>query len=296
MKRLVGLVVALFVVTGCGSFGLRSHPISLAFKSGDSYSYKLHAKLDYTVGAQGMSIPFKLELNAKDTVKVNSVDSSGVADVTINLSDITVKSTINGTDDSHAGKPETVKLKIASDGHIVNVNGTDVTAGSVPDFTGLGNGLISSVLPSGDVKVGDTWKKTLDSKPPMGTGTIHVQTDNTYLRDEKVGAVDTAVVESKITSAIDITLDTGSLGLPMASGGTRKSTSPAIQNVTVKGTLTSTVTSWIDTSGHRIVKTHSSGKTDATLDLSPASPTSTPPAFRGPFSFKGTQAVEIDPA
>jgi len=294
VKRLIALAIALVAVTACGSFGLRSHPISLAFKSGDTYSYKLHATLDYTVGAQGMSIPIKLDLNAKDTVKVNSVDSSGVADVTINLTDITIKSTFKGTDDTHVGKSETVNLKIASDGHIINVNGNDVTAGSLPDFTGLGNGLISAVLPSGDVKVGDTWKKTLDSKPPKGTGTIHVQTDNTYLRDEKVGTVDTAVVESKITSAIDITLDTGSLGLPMASAGAR--TSPAVQNVTMKGTLTSTVTSWIDAAAHRIVKTHSSGKTDATLALSMASPTTTPTAFQGPFSFKGTQSVEIDPA
>jgi hypothetical protein len=296
VKRLLALAIALVALTACGSFGLRSHPISLAFESGDSYSYKLHAKLDYTVGAQGMTIPFKLELNAKDTVKVNSVDSSGVADVTINLTDITIKSTIKGTDETHVSKPETVNVKIASDGHIINVNGTDVTVGSLPDFTGLGNGLISAVLPTGDVKVGDTWKKTQDSKPPMGTGTIHVQTNNTYLRDEKVGAVDTAVVESKITSAIDITLDTGSLGLPMASARNRTSTSLAVQNVTMKGTLSSTVTSWIDTSGHRIVKTHSSGNTDGTLAVSMASPTSTPAAFQGPFSFKGTQSVEIDPA
>jgi hypothetical protein len=53
---------------------------------------------------------------------------------------------------------------------------------------------------------------------------------------------------------------------------------------------------WIDTSGHRIVKTHSSGNTDGTLAVSMASPTSTPAAFQGPFSFKGTQSVEIDPA
>jgi hypothetical protein len=35
-------VVAIIALTACGSFGLRAHPISLAFKSGDNYSYKLH--------------------------------------------------------------------------------------------------------------------------------------------------------------------------------------------------------------------------------------------------------------
>jgi len=288
------LVLAIVALTACGSFGLGAHPISLAFKSGDTYSFKLHAKLDYTIGAQGLSVPFKLELNAKDTVKVNSVDASGVADVTINLTDITIKSAINGTDDSHVAKSETVNLKITSDGHIVSVNGTALTSGSLPDFTGMGNGLISAVLPSGDVRVGDTWSKTYDSKPPTGSGSIHVKTDNKYVRDEKVGAVQTAVVESKITSTIDITLDLSSLGVPMMNPrGT--TTSPIAQTAAMKGTLTSTVTSWIDTAGHRIVKTHSTGKTDATLNLNMASASSST-SFNGPVTFKGTQAVEIDPA
>lgn len=287
-------MLAVVAVTACGSFGLAAHPISLAFKAGDTYSYKLHAKLDYTIGAQGLSVPFKLELDAKDTVKVNSVDSSGVADVTISLSDITIKSTVNGTDDTHVAKPDTVNVKIASDGHIVSVNGQDLTGGSLPDFTGLGGGLISAVLPAGDVKVGDMWSKTYDSKPPMGAGTIHVKTDNKYQRDEKVGAAQTAVVESKITSAIDITLDLSSLGLPMMNPRAA-TTSPVAQTVSMRGTLTSTVTSWIDTAGRRIVKTHSTGNTDATLDLSMASPSASA-GFKGPVTFKGTQAVEIDPA
>ena len=288
------LVLAVVALTACGSFGLGAHPISLAFKAGDTYSYKLHAKLDYTIGAQGLAVPFKLELNAKDTVKVNSVDSSGVADVTINLTDITIKSTINSTDDTHFAKPETVNLKVTSDGHVVSVNGTELTTGSLPDFTGMGNGLISAVLPSGDVRVGDTWTKTYDSKPPAGSGTIHVKTDNKFVRDEKVGSVQAAVVESKITSAIDITFDSSAFGLPMMSPRATP-TSPMVRNVAMKGTLTSTVTSWIDTAGHRIVKSHSTGNTDATLNLSMSSPSSAT-AFNGPITFKGTQAVEIDPA
>ena len=287
-------MLAVVALTACGSLGLGAHPISLAFKPGDTYSYKLHAKLDYTIGAQGVSVPFKLELNAKDTVKVNSVDASGVADVTINLTDITIKSAVNGTDDTHVAKSETVDLKVTSDGHVVSVNGTALTSGSLPDFTGMGNGLISAVLPSGDVRVGDTWSKTYDSKPPTGSGSIHVKTDNRYVRDEKVGAVQTAVVESKITSAIDITLDLSSLGVPMMNP-LATTTSPIAQTVAMKGTLTSTVMSWIDAAGHRIVKTHSTGNTDATLNLNMSSPSS-PTAFNGPVTFKGTQAVEIDPA
>ena len=292
MRRLV--VFAIIALTACGSFGLRAHTISLAFKSGDTYSYKLHAKLDYTIVAQGLSIPFKLELNAKDTVKVNSVDSSGLADVTINLSEITIKSTVNSTDDTHLAKPTSVNVKVGPDGHNVSVNGEDVTGGSLPDFTGMGSGLISAVLPSGNVRVGDTWTKTYDSNPPTGTGTIHVKTDNKYARDETVGGTQTAVVESKISSAIDIMVDVSSLGLPLMSPRAT-ATSPVAQTVSLHGTIISTVTSWIDTAGRRIVKTHSTGNTDATLDLGMASPSASA-GFKGPITFKGTQAVEIDPA
>ena len=294
MRRwLAPAAIAFIALTACGSFGLRTHPISLAFKSGDTYSYKLHVALDYKVAAQGMTVPFKLELSAKDTVKVSSVDAGGTADVTLNLTDITIKSTLNGTDDSHVAKSETVELKISADGHILNVNGNDITGASLPDFTGTGSGLISALLPSGDVKVGDTWSKSYDTKPPKGTGSIHVKTDSKYVRDENAGGVDAAVVESKITSTVDITVDSSSLRLPASSGG--GAASPAMRTgVSLKGTLTSTVTSWIDTAGHRIVKTHSTGSTKATLDLGTASPNAST-LFNGPLAIEGTQSVEIDP-
>src|SRR5207248_100907 len=97
----------------------------------------------------------------------------------------TIKSAVNGTDDTHVAKPETVNLKISSDGHIVSVNGTALTSGALPDLTGMGNGLISAVLPSGDVRVGDTWSKTYDSKPPTGCGSRQREDalDRQYSRD-----------------------------------------------------------------------------------------------------------------
>jgi hypothetical protein len=290
MRRLA--LLALFVVAGCGSFGLQSHAITLAFKAGDTFKYALHVKVDYTVGAQGLSMPFHLEMNAKDTVTVKTVDSAGTADVRLDLTDMTIKSTVNGTDETHVAKPVSANLKVTSAGHIVSVNGTALTAGSMPDFTGMGSGLISAVLPNGDVKIGDTWTKNYDATPPMGSGTIHVTTNNNYVRDERVGGVNAAVVESKITSNLDVTLDASSLGVPMlpSSSATRD-----LQSVAVKGTITSVVTSWIDVDGHRMVKTHSRGDTDATLTLSLASPSSTP-GFSGPVTFKGTQSVELDPA
>ena len=64
MRRLA--VVAILLVTSCSSFLAQAHTISLAFKTGDTYKYALHVVLDYTVGAQGLSIPLQLDLTAKD--------------------------------------------------------------------------------------------------------------------------------------------------------------------------------------------------------------------------------------
>jgi len=290
MRRLA--LVALLVLAGCGTFGLQAHPISLAFKAGDTYKYTFHATLKYTVAAQGFSVPFNLELNGKDTVTVKSVDSSGTADVTLELTDLVTKTTVNGETTSAVSKSQTVTLKIGPDGRIVSVNGSALAGGAMPDFTGMGSGLISAVLPDGSVKVGDTWTKDYDAKSPIGTGSVHVTTASKYLRDEKVGGVNTAVVQSKITTTLDLALDRSSLGVPMLPAG---GASTDLQSMTIKGTITSDVTSWVDFDGHRLVKTHSTGSTDATLTINTTTP-STSPGFSGPVTFKGTQSVELDPA
>ncbi len=65
-------------------------------------------------------------------------------------------------------------------------------------------------------------------------------------------------------------------------------TSTAIQNVTVKGMISSDVTSWIDIDGHRIVKTHSKNGIDVTINFEVAS--------GGAITLKGTRTEDINPA
>jgi len=291
VRRLV--VLALALVVACGSFGVRPQAIALAFKAGDTYSYKLHVNLDLVIGSQGFSVPFKLDLTANDKVTVKSVDSSGVADVTLDLTDITVKSTSFSTDGSHAAKSETVELRIAPDGRILTVNGEAAATGAMPDFTGTGSGLLSAILPDGEVRIGDTWTKDFDAKNPHGSGSVHVTTQNKYLRDEDAGGVKTAVVESKITSILDLVLDSSTQAIPSLPAAGAAPT--RLKSLTVTGTVTTDMTSWIDTSARRLVKTHSTGTADATVTIDAASPSASP-AFNGPITFKGTQSVQIDPA
>lgn len=290
--------MALFLVAACGSVNaVEAHTISLAYKKGDTYKYALHFVLNYTIGIQTMSIPLNVDLSGKETVKVNSVDTNGVADATITVTDLSAKAEVNGTTNTTTTASTTVDVKIGPDGRIISVNGNAMgSSGSFPGMSGTDSGLVTAILPDKPVKPGDTWAKSYDQAGLMGsTGTLHVTTDNKYLRDEKVSNVQAAVVDSKINAMIDLTFDMSALA---GSGGTSlfpSGGSAGVQGMTMKGTTTSDVTSWIDSSARRIVKSHSTGTVDATLDFQLAAG-QTMPGLSGPITFKGKQTLDMNPA
>ncbi len=298
MKRFAVLAFVVVVVAGCGSFGAaQAHTLSLAYKAGDTYKYNFHAAFKYTIGAEGLSIPLDMDITAKETLTVKSVDSSGTADVAVAVTDMSLKSTVNGTTNTTTTTTTTnVDMKIASDGHIVSINGSTFGNGSLPGMTGSEGGLVSAILPDKPVKPGDTWSKSYDQPNPLGSGSSKVTTDNKYLRDEKVGSLDTAVVESKINSSFNLTIDLsamiGSSGTPLIPSG---GAAAGLQGITMTGTSISDVTSWIDAGAHRVVKSHSTGTLDATMTLNMAVGAANP-GLTGPITFKGTQTLDMTPA
>src|SRR5690348_5378847 len=114
MKR---LGAALFLaVAACGTFGVQAHTLSLGYKAGDSFKYRLHATVDYTVAVQGMTVPLKLDVTGDETATVKSVDSSGTADVKLAIANVTLKSTLGGTTNTTTSdKAIDAELQIASD-------------------------------------------------------------------------------------------------------------------------------------------------------------------------------------
>jgi hypothetical protein len=290
-------LLTFFLVAACGAFGSQAHSISLAYKTGDTYKYGFHLVMKYTIAASGMSIPLNMDLGAKETVSVKSVDSSGTADLSIDISNISVKTSMNGTTNtSTTNTGGTLEMKVAKDGRVLSVNGNAFgNSTALPGMTGTQGGVVSAILPDHPVKPGDTWTKTYDEPNPLGTGAIQATSNNTYLRDESVGSVKTAVVESKVTTNLDMTVDLSSMfgetGTPPPTGA-----AAGAQTLSIKGTSKSDTTTWIDTSTRSIVKTHSSGSVNATLTANvPASSASTP-GLSGPITFKGTQTLDLIPA
>ena len=75
----------------------------------------------------------------------------------------------------------------------------------------------------------------------------------------------------------------------------------AASGMTIKGTLATDVTTWIDPDGHRVMKTHSTADDDATIDLKTTAPPPSPttpsaPQFTGPITAKGQATTDLTPA
>jgi hypothetical protein len=294
MKRVA--LLAFVLVAACGTVGVQAHTVALAYKPGDTYKYAFHMVLKFTVGAQGMSIPLDLDMTAKETVAVKSVDSAGTADMSVDVSGMSMKTTVGGTTNTTTtSTTSTFDMKVASDGRIVSVNGSAFANSSLPGMTGSQGGIVSAILPDKAVKPGDTWSKSFTEPSPVGTGSSQVTSDNKYLRDENVGSTATAVIQSKINQTIDIALDASALS---GSGATMLPTGAAagIQGLSLKGTNISDVTSWVDTGARRLVKTHSTSNVDAALTINMAAGATATPGLTGPITLKGTQTLDLTPA
>lgn len=285
MKRLIALL-GLILVAGCGSFGPQAHTLSLAYKTGDTYKYKFHSTIKQTVGAHDMTLPIQIDMTATESVYVDAVDKNGTADLTITFSDFSMKSTLGGVTNTTTGTPMSpIDVKIAADGTIASVGGNEVSSNNpFGALAGMGGGFfITALLPNHAVKPGDKWSKTFDQSNPNGSGASHVTSNSTYLRDESFKGVSAAVVETRSTATIDVT-------------GPAATTKDAMSGISIKGTLTTDVTTWIDPNGHRIMKSHTAARDDATIDIPNTSPDKNSPAIQGPLTAKGDGTTDLTPA
>jgi hypothetical protein len=294
MRRLA--LVALFTVA-CGATAAHAQTLALAYHAGDVHKYAFHATSSEQISAAGTTIPVTVDMTATETTTVKSVDSSGVADVTVDLGAIVIKEQANGATNSTSGMtlpPE--EIKIAADGRILSINGM-TSSGAFPFGMGLGIGmggtLVSAVLPDAAVKPGDTWSKDYDQANPLGTGNIHVTSKSKYLRDESFQGVFAAVVETTSDGTVDFTIDTSSSGtvtspgLPLPAGAFG-----GMRGITIKGTTTSDVTTWIDPGSHRILKSHMTSSTTGSMTFVLA-PDAATAGMIGPMSIKGSSTVDL---
>jgi hypothetical protein len=286
MKRLS--LLALFAFA-CGALPAQAQTLSLGYHSGDTFKYSFHSTTKQTIVAGGVTLPADIEMTATETVKIKSVDSSGTADLAITLSSFTVKSSTAGvTGPTSAGVPDTtLDVSVAADGRVLSMDGHQF-AGADPFliFSGLGGGFfVSAVLAGNAVKPGDTWSKSYDQANPGGTGTVHLTSQSKYLRNEAINGVSAAVIETTSSGAMDMSFGGPAVGA--ASSG--------LGGISIKGTVTSDVTTWVDPNAHRLLKTHSTETNSGAVTVD-ASASAAMPSLAGPITIKGTGTTDLIPA
>ena len=67
----------------------------------------------------------------------------------------------------------------------------------------------------------------------------------------------------------------------------------APQDLTIKGTTSSDITTWIDPSTHRVVKTHMTAKSYTTMGMTMAPGSATLPGPTGQFTIKCTVTMYL---
>lgn len=285
MRRLA--LIAL-VAVACGTQG---QDVRLVYHKGDTYKYAIHSTANETIDAGILTVPVKLDMTANQTITVTAVDSSGTADLSIEMSNLSIKTTMNDSTSTSGVPSQTITMRVNADGSIVSVNGNAMAGNPLAALAGVGGGFISAVLPDHPVKPGDTWSKTYDQANPQGTGSIHVKADSKYVKDD----AKLAVIETTSNSTIDMTLDMTKLAAGQA---TVPGMPPGlIQSLTFKGTIKGVITTSIDPSTHRVAKSHRTSKVDAkmTMNFSPGAAQGSL-GLTGPIGIKGDETTDLTPA
>src|SRR5258708_37911362 len=136
MRKIVLLAV---LAVACGAASIQAQTLALAYHKGDVQKYTYHSTAKETINTGRTDIPVNIDMTAKETVTVKSVDAAGAADVSVALTDVILKSETSGTSNSSTITVPPEDDKIAPDGRLLSINGT--TPQGVP--LGLG--------PSGNV-------------------------------------------------------------------------------------------------------------------------------------------------
>jgi len=233
------LVAVALVLVSCEATSIRSQTLTLAFTPGSQYRYGIH-ETSHRVANGLTAPPSTIEMTGVETATVNSVDPAGNANLTLAVSEVTLRLTVNGRVSISTTTVQPKVVVVGSDGRLHLINGLDVGAEVLNGIYG-GAVFISALLPSKSVAPGDKWS-TQFSEPSIngGTGAVQVTTHSTYLRDEVVQGTETAVVETATTEAINL--------------GYGPSGSTKVPPVTIRGYRSMDVTTWIDPGNHRIVK------------------------------------------
>ncbi len=287
MRRLAAIALFTIACTGVPPQNAGTTPpagtatpqmLTLSYSKDATYKYRFTLTSDFSVQTVAQTDQERIDLSAKEALAVRSVDARGIAKVMVTFTDANLKTTLESgqTTAVISNGPSTLTeahFWLAPDGRALNsYDGGTLPNDPVMFGVAADSRFVSAVLSDSAVKPGDTWTKNYDVPSGSGAGSIKVIAKSSYLRNEMFGGVQVAVVETISAANVDIGI-TGSSG--------------------ILGTASSDVTSWIDPSAHRIVKTVLTSSSELSMAASPFG--SLVPGA-GPFTQKGKQTLDLEPA
>jgi len=287
-RRIVPVALSLVMLIAVATVGVvaltgdHSRALALSFSKGatSKYHFQLTMRGTITVSAQDVPVDFTMATDA--TLTVESVDASGTATVQETLSNTSV--TGSGQAPS-APQIAPITLTMTPDGRIVSGTGLTLFSGGAAGPTQLGGNNLSAILPDGPVKVGDSWNKDV-SETVFGSKLAYF-TKSSYLRDERVGEVDTSVVRTHMTMPASFKV----LLTDLAAFGTPPENLPADAAIAYDGDMSADTTTWIDRAKREILKTTSAGAFDMMVTFQGV-PEALIPAGSS-FELKGTMNVSF---
>jgi hypothetical protein len=285
---LVGGLVA-FQLTRSGDEA-EAQALTFSFTQGQTETYVMHMTMNGTMSMEGFGqesigeMPLDVDMTETMAWKVLSVDDEGVATVEASITDLS--GAMDGVEipDTTGEMPPT-QMKIAPDGRLLEMDGTSVPSSlqgsGLEGVPGLDQ--YTPLLPDGPVKPGDSWTKDFSEEVPFGEGTIEYTAVSTLDRYESVNGVEAAVITTEFELPLDFTFDFDELLAGQENSGVDMSGVSA----TYGGTVTLSMTAWVDPSGEQLLKSLSTGDIDMTMEMSGS------PEFTGRMTLEGTFSQEM---
>jgi len=286
-----GLGLATLALAACGPAGVSSESpvtLALAFQSSATYDYKVHVSATITVQTPNANGPVTSDIAGTARLQVLSTDAEGVTTVKISLTGLTT--TVNGQSLYLTGKiPSSFTARIGKDGQLLGFGAETATTSSSASASGLDQ--LTPLLPDHPVRPGDTWTKDTNQPNPLGGGgSTTVHSTNKFVRYETVNGVRAAVINSKGSGHLDITVSFSDLlqALGSPAGG-------FLSGVTahITGDLSFDGTLWLDYSRKELLKTDGAADFNATYTLTglPGAPggaagSAIPISGKSTFSFQ----------
>ncbi|HXY72943.1 MAG TPA: hypothetical protein VEM41_10390 [Actinomycetota bacterium] len=259
--------------------------LSLSFAKGDIHTYRTTISYRGTIGVAHDKIPFDMTIRGDMQWRVDKVSSQGIASVSVTL--LHGQMTQSGVT-SPMGK-DGMQLRIAPDGRILS---SCTFGGPGPSWIGSlgipGSTELAPVLPpDGSTSTGVSWSSQFGQTFPGGKNAIAFETTNTYLRSQQIHGVGAAVVNTRATIPLRLTIDLRRLFAEYK--WPTKVLGHYRPQMHYKGSIDTSITSWIDQAKRLILHESATSKFDVVLTVSNVPPRSRIPG--GSLRFLGTATV-----